>query len=287
MGFPDRELGVGELLELPVGQIVRNPGQPRQRIDKAALLALAGSLEERGVIEPLLVRPLGGGRFELVAGERRWRAAILIGMATVPALVRELDDDLAFELAVIENMARDDLTPIEEARSVSQLCQRRGLSKAEVARRVGRSRAALSNLVRLLDLPDQAQELIDAGRLSAGHGRALLLCGDFARQLELAQRAAAQRWSVRELERAARRPPSERPAHAERGVHPDQAAVAAELEDGFTSALGRDARVKAQGAGTYTLTVELGDTRAARHALRRLNGGEADDLDWEDPLAGW
>jgi ParB family transcriptional regulator, chromosome partitioning protein len=286
MGFRDQETGVGELLQLPVGQIERNPGQPRQRIDKTALLSLAGSLEERGVIEPLLVRPLSDGRFELVAGERRWRAAILIGMATVPALVRELDDDLAFELAVIENMARDDLTPIEEARSVSELCQRRGLSKAEVARRVGRSRAALSNLVRLLELPDQAQQLIDEGRLSAGHGRALLLCGDFARQHELAQRAATQRWSVRELESAARRPPTEHPA-GERGVHPDQAAVAAELEDGFTTALGRTARVQAQGAGTYTLTVDLGDTRAARHALRRLNGGEAVEEDWEDPLEGW
>jgi ParB family transcriptional regulator, chromosome partitioning protein len=286
MGFSDRAAGVGELIELPVGQIKRNPGQPRQRINREALLSLAGSMEERGVIEPLLVRPLGDGRFELVAGERRWRAAILIGMASVPALVRELDDDLAFELAVIENMARDDLTPIEEARSVAQLCARRGLSKAEVARRVGRSRAALSNLVRLLELPDQAQELIDKGRLSAGHGRALLLCGDFARQHELAVRAAAQSWSVRELERAARRPPTERPV-GERGVHPDQAAVAAELEDGFTSALGRAARVQAQGAGTYTLTVDLGDTRAARHALRRLNGGEGVEEGWEDPLAGW
>jgi ParB family chromosome partitioning protein len=137
--------------------------------------------------------------------------------------------------------------------------------------------------VRLLELPDQAQQLIDEGRLSAGHGRALLLCGDFARQHELAQRAAAQRWSVRELERAARRPTTERPAGVP-GVHPDQAAVAAELEDGFTTALGRTARVQSQAAGTYTLIVDLGDTRAARHAL---SGGEGDDEDWEDPLGGW
>ncbi|MGI8429994.1 MAG: ParB/RepB/Spo0J family partition protein [Solirubrobacteraceae bacterium] len=281
-----RFAGVGELLDLPLGAISRNAGQPRQRIDPVALLRLAGSLEERGVIEPVIVRPIGRGRFELVAGERRWRAALLIGLDTIPAVVRDLDDDLAFEVAVIENMARDDMTPIEEARSVALLCERRGLSKAEVARRVGRSRAVISNLVRLLELPDEAQRLINEGRLTAGHGRALLLCRDFDRQRQLARRAVDGDLSVRELERAAhRQPPALRKPAV--GVHPDQAAFATELEDGFTSVLGRDARVEATTAGEFRLLVDLGDAREAQTTLKRARAGNDGDAVDDDPLDRW
>ncbi len=265
---------MGRLLDIPIDAIERNPRQPRQRVDQEALVALASSLEESGVIEPLIVRPLGG-RYQLVAGERRWRAAQMIGRSTVPAVVRQdLDDAMAHELAVIENMARDDLTPIEEARSVAILCDTRGLSKAEIGRRVGRSRVAISNLVRLLELPDEAQALIDRGHLSAGHGRALLLCEDHDERRHLARRAAAEDWSVRNLERVARgrSAPARRPA-----THPDHAALAAELIDRFTAALGRDVRVEPQKAGGLRLTVDLSDRDEAEQVLSRIGAPGVND----------
>jgi ParB family chromosome partitioning protein len=268
---------VGQLLNIPVDQIDRNPEQPRQRIDQEALVGLASSLRESGVIEPLIVRP-HGGRYQLVAGERRWRAAAMIGRTTVPAIVRDdLDDAMAHELAVIENMARDDLTPIEEARSVATLCATRGFSKAEIGRRVGRSREAISNLVRLLELPDEAQALIDSGRLSQGHGRALLLCEDPDERRRLARRAAAEDWSVRELERAARgRPPAVRGAKSD-AVDP-AAGSGRELERRFAVVLGRGVRVAPRASGAFRLTVDLDDAAAAEGLLRRLAGpapGEA------------
>jgi ParB family chromosome partitioning protein len=266
---------VGQLLNIPVDQIDRNPEQPRQRIDQEALVGLASSLRESGVIEPLIVRP-HRGRFQLVAGERRWRAAAMIGRATVPAIVRDdLDDAMAHELAVIENMARDDLTPIEEARSVAILCETRGFSKAEIGRRVGRSREAISNLVRLLELPDEAQGLIDSGRLTQGHGRALLLCEDHDERRRLARRAAADDWSVRELERAARG----RPATA-RNVAPasaaDQAAVGRQLEARFATVFGPGVRVAPQAGGGFRLTVTLDDAAAAESLLGRAGAAAAD-----------
>ena len=166
----------GEVRELALELIDRNPQQPRRRFDQGRLAALAASLEATdGVVQPVIVRPVGE-RYQLIAGERRWRASFLAGRATVPAIVRDVDDATAFALAAIENMVREDLTPVEEARTVAVLCEAQGLSKAEVARRVGRTRESISNLVRLLELPDEALELIDAGRLSEGHGRALLMC---------------------------------------------------------------------------------------------------------------
>ncbi len=260
---------VGQLLNIPVDQIDRNPEQPRQRIDQEALVGLASSLRESGVIEPLIVRP-HGGRYQLVAGERRWRAAAMIGRTTVPAIVRDdLDDAMAHELAVIENMARDDLTPIEEARSVATLCETRGFSKAEIGRRVGRSREAISNLVRLLELPDEAQALIDSGRLSQGHGRALLLCEDPDDRRRLARRAAADDWSVRELERAARgRPAAARPV--KQAPADDQAALGRHFAGRFTAAVGRRVRVDPQPGGAFKLTLELADAAAAERLLGRI-----------------
>jgi ParB family chromosome partitioning protein len=260
---------VGQLLNIPVDQIDRNPEQPRQRIDQEALVGLASSLRESGVIEPLIVRP-HRGRFQLVAGERRWRAAAMIGRTTVPAIVRDdLDDAMAHELAVIENMARDDLTPIEEARSIAILCETRGFTKAEIGRRVGRSREAISNLVRLLELPDEAQALIDSGRLTQGHGRALLLCEDPDERRRLARRAAADDWSVRELERAARAGPAgvRRAAPAPAA---ERAAVGRELAARFAAAFGQAARVEPHAAGGFRLIVDLGDVAAAESVLGRM-----------------
>ncbi|HEX4188271.1 MAG TPA: ParB/RepB/Spo0J family partition protein, partial [Solirubrobacteraceae bacterium] len=149
-----------ELRELPIDLISPNRKQPRRRFDEDALAALAESLGERGVLQPVLVRPKAGGTYELVAGERRWRAARLAGLDSIPALVRPRADAEALELALIENMAREDLNPIEEARACAALVEELGLTRQEIGRRVGRSRVAVSNLVRLLDLPDEVIEML-------------------------------------------------------------------------------------------------------------------------------
>ncbi|HSD77017.1 MAG TPA: ParB/RepB/Spo0J family partition protein, partial [Solirubrobacteraceae bacterium] len=194
-----------ELRDVAVELVAPNPSQPRRRFDEEALEALAGSLRERGVLQPVLVRPRAGGRYELVAGERRWRAARRAGLETIPALVQERDDADSLEAALVENMAREDLNPVEEARAVDALVEELGLTREEVGRRVGRSRVAVSNLLRLLELPDDVLALLEEGRLSEGHGRALLLAGDHARRRELARAAVREGWSVRVLEDRARR----------------------------------------------------------------------------------
>ena len=180
-----------ELRELPLELISPARRQPREHFDDEALQALADSVRERGVLQPVLVRPKPGGTYELVAGERRWRAARLAGLEAIPALVRAWADADALELALIENMAREDLSPVEEARACAALVEELGLSREEVGRRVGRSRVAVSNLIRLLELPDEVLDLLQRGTLSEGHGRALLLAGDHAARRMLARGAVA------------------------------------------------------------------------------------------------
>src|SRR6187200_2066297 len=199
-----------ELREIPLELIKPNPRQPRREFDEPALLALAESLKERGVLQPVLLRPVHGGTYELIAGERRWRAAAIAGFDAVPALVRPHDDAESLELALIENMAREDLNPVEEARACSLLVEELGLTREDVGRRVGRSRVAVSNLLRLLDLPDEVLELLVEGRLTEGHGRALLTAPDHADRRRLGRAAADEGWTVRETEARARdaaRPP--------------------------------------------------------------------------------
>src|SRR3954447_24904709 len=184
-----------ELREIPVDLIAPNPRQPRRRFDEATLNGLADSVRERGVLQPVLVRPVAGGTYELVAGERRWRAAGLAGLETLPALVRARDDAQALEVALIENMAREDLNPVEEGRACAALVEELGLTREEVGRRVGRSRVSVSDLMRLLDLPDEVLELLESGALSEGHGRATLLAEDHADRRRLARAAADHGWS--------------------------------------------------------------------------------------------
>src|SRR5438477_1940869 len=206
-----------ELRQIPVELIAPNPVQPRRTFDEESLLALAESIKLRGVLQPVLVRPLPGGRYELIAGERRWRAAQLAELDAVPAIVRHHDDAASLEVALIENMARENLNPVEEARACAALTEELGLSREEVGLRVGRSRVAISNLIRLLDLPDEALELIEAGDLTEGHGRALLLTEDHGLRRKLAREAVAGRWSVRELEARARAAGADSARRAGRG----------------------------------------------------------------------
>src|SRR3954452_9685407 len=193
-----------ELRELPVELMSPNPRQPRQHFDEEALVARADSLRERGVLQPVLLGPVPGGTYELIAGERRWRAAQLAGFEKVPALVRSRGDEESLELALIENMAREDLNPVEEARACAILVEELGLTREDVGRRVGRSRVAGSNLLRLLELPDEVLDLLVGGRLSEGHGKALLMAPDHDDRRRLARSAADAGWTVRETETRAR-----------------------------------------------------------------------------------
>ena len=249
-----------ELRSLPVDLIAPNPNQPRKQFDEAALTALADSLRDRGVLQPVLVRPIAGGTYELIAGERRWRAAQLAGFESVPAVVRAQDDAESLELALIENMAREDLNPVEEARAVSLLVDEMGLTREEVGRRVGRSRVSVSNLLRLLELPDEALDLIQEGHLSEGHGRALLLAEDHAQRRSLARQAALEGWSVRVTEERARPAASVEGDRATRRREPevsaDHAAAAAELRETLGRAFGTDVRVVPRGQG-YQVTLTL------------------------------
>jgi ParB family chromosome partitioning protein len=238
------------LRNIPPQLIQPNGRQPRQRFDDARLAELAESIRARGVLQPVVVRPLPGGRFELVAGERRLRAAKIAQLETIPALVRDTEDWERLDLALAENMARQDLNPVESARACAMLVDDLGLTKEEVGRRVGRSRVAISNLIRLLELPEEALELIERGELSEGHGRAILLCKDHSTRRHLALDARDGGWSVRETERRAReaeqgerKPEGRRP----RVVHPDLAEALAAAEDALAAALGREVKARARG----------------------------------------
>ena len=260
------------LRELAVELIRPNPKQPRQEFDGESLLALAESIKARGVLQPLVVRPLPGGSYELIAGERRLRAAKLAGLERVPAIVRETEEGERLELALIENMAREDLNPIDEARACATLVDDLGVTKEELGRRVGRSRVAISNAVRLLDLPDEVQAMIQAGELSAGHGRALLMCKDHTERRRLARAARDGDWSVRETERRAKAVSgNDRAGGAGRQVviHPDLADLLAAAEDALSAALGREVKVTPKGGGCR-VEFQLEDAREAVELAARI-----------------
>ncbi|MEA2177648.1 MAG: ParB family transcriptional regulator, chromosome partitioning protein [Solirubrobacteraceae bacterium] len=266
----------GDLRQIPVELIAPNPRQPRRSFDQVALQGLAESIGERGVVQPVLVRPVAGGTYELVAGERRWRAARLAGLESVPALVRSRDDSAALEIALIENMAREDLNPVEEARACAALVEELGLTREDVGRRVGRSRVAVSNLMRILDLPDEILELLEAGTLTEGHGRALLLAEDHADRRRLGREAAREGWTVRVVEERAREanggagPRGSRRAPA---VHPDQAAAATEVGEALGRALGVEVRVRPTATGGYRAELSFEDAEQAHELAERLAGG--------------
>lgn len=260
-----------ELRDLPVEVIVANPRQPRRRFAEDALQALAGSIGEQGLLQPVLVRPRPGGTYELIAGERRWRAAQLAGMELIPALVRPRDDAQALEAALVENMAREDLNPVEEARACAALVEELGLTREEVGLKVGRSRVAISNLLRLLDLPDETLELLEESKLSEGHGRALLLAEDHDLRRRLARSAVQEGWSVRTLEARARKGATKSPAsRREAPVHPDQQAAAREIAETLEAALGVEVQVRPQSNGGYSAQIAFASAEDARSLVQRL-----------------
>jgi ParB family chromosome partitioning protein len=247
--LPESSAGGPELRELDVGQIQPNPDQPRVKFDTAALEALAGSIGAVGLLQPLIVRPLEDDRYELVAGERRWRAAQKAGIERVPAVIRTSPEDERLQAALIENMVREDLNPVEEARACAALVDDLGISKEELARRVGRSRAAISNLIRLLELPDPVLALLERGDLTEGHGRAILQERDQDQRTKLAKRAAAEEWSVRDTERHASGGGRRKTKTTGGRISAEERAAMSEAEDLLGSALGQDVRVRRAGDG--------------------------------------
>src|SRR4051812_38592039 len=232
--------------ELPLAEITPNRDQPRKHFDAPALERLAESIRERGVLQPVLVRRVDRGGFALIAGERRWRAARMAGLTAVPAYLRsDADDAAALELALIENAAREDLTPVEEARTLSTLINDLGLTQAALAKRIGRSRSDIANTLRLLDLPEGVLDLIADGRLSKGHGKSLLGVPEPARRSELARRAAERGWSVRQLEGAIAAAASG--DDASRAGDPARASLARSLTDRAARSIDVPVEVRAHG----------------------------------------
>lgn len=268
--LPDAAVGGPELREVPVGSIEPNPDQPRTVFEPDALTALSNSIASAGLLQPLIVRPLADGRFQLVAGERRWRASQKAGLDLVPVVVRSSPEDERLQSALIENVVREDLNPVDEARACAALVDDLGISKEDLAKRLGRSRAGISNLIRLLDLPDGVLELLADGSLSAGHGRALLMAPDQTDRLRLGRIAAKEGWSVRETERHAK------PAGAKAGKKASSGRISAEERvalteagEGLEEAIGHEVRVKRSGSG-FIAELRFDDLTEVAKLAKRL-----------------
>jgi len=255
---------------LPIDLVQRNPAQPRRHFDEADLNELAGSIKTHGVLQPILVRPIADGKYEIVAGERRWRAAQRAGLHSIPAVIRELNEVEVLEIAIVENVQRTDLNPIEEAQGFQALIDRFGRTQQEIADAVGKSRPHIANMLRLLSLPDDLQEMVRDGRLSSGHARAILTAPD---PRGLAQRAVAEGLNVREVERIAQQAKDEK--HGPRASVAAAEAKSADtraLEQSISNALGLQVTITDKnGAGevkiSYKTLEQLDDV------IRRLRGG--------------
>ncbi|HEY7636726.1 MAG TPA: ParB/RepB/Spo0J family partition protein [Gemmatimonadales bacterium] len=266
----------GSLRELPVRSLRPNPYQPRSEIDEAALEELIASMRASGLLQPVVVRPRNES-YELIAGERRWRAAERLGWERIPAVVRDVDDQTLLTLALVENLQRNDLSPIDEAAGYQRLGEEFHLPQVEIARLVGRNRSTVANLLRLLQLPDEIQQLIHQAKLSEGHARALLGVSEPARMLRLAHQAVAEGWSVREMEARVRGEPPSRPRRADdaKGRTPAKAVTAdvRRVEDALRKRLGTDVRVTMRRRGRGFLTISYYSNDDLARLLELILGG--------------
>ena len=259
--------------ELPIGALQPGRYQPRRRLGEEGLAELAASIREQGVLQPLVVRPLAGtaagktgvADYEIVAGERRWRAAGLAGLETVPVVVRDLDDQSALAVALIENLQREDLNPVDQARSLARLAEEFGLTHQQVADAVGRSRSAVSNLLRLLDLNDGVKDMLADGQLDMGHARALLPL-DASQQLKVAKRAAEGNWSVRQVEKAVR----QRLDNEARKSRPAGDHQTRWLREQLARELGGRVVLKNRADGSYKLDIGFADLGSLQVALTQV-----------------
>jgi ParB family chromosome partitioning protein len=263
------------MLDMNVALLRPGRYQPRRHVPEESLAELGASIREQGVLQPLIVRPLERSRagetattHEIVAGERRWRAAQLIGMATVPVVVRELDDQSALAVALIENLQREDLNPIDQAQSLSRLAEDFKLTHQQVAEAVGRSRSSVSNLLRLLDLHDDVKELLVAGRIDMGHARAMLSL-DGEQQLSIARKTEQSGLSVRQVERAVQTALSRTDANAS-PARPGVDIQTRWLQQQIARELGRKVSIRPRKGGRYALDMEFGDLTQLQEVLRSV-----------------
>lgn len=269
------EAATNKKTTLRIGLVEPKSGQPRKTFEAQPLEDLAASISIHGILQPILVRELPNGKYQIVAGERRWRAAKLAGLAEVPVIIIEGDDREAAEIALIENVQREDLNPVEEAMAYRQLAEEYGLTQEEISAKIGKSRSTVANLLRLLDLPDEVLALVAAKELSAGHARALLSLSDTDEILTTAHRAVAEGWSVRtveeEVKRALRR--KKRPSDGESDSEPQKFAVdyAEVLKNRLMRELGRRVEI-AEGKRKKTITFYYEDNEDLDAFLRRLCG---------------
>ncbi len=258
-GSREQAQATGALRELPVGSVQPNPFQPRTQMNEAELVELTASIEASGLLQPVVVRPRNG-KYELIAGERRWRAVQRLGWPKIPAVVKEVDDPTLLTLALIENLQRDNLSPMDEAAGYQRLSEEFHLPHAEIARMVGRDRSTIANLLRLLKLPEEVKQLVHQSKLTEGHARALLTISDQEELVRMGLQAAEEGWSVRELEARVR------PATQQRGdieatsprTRPKSAPQSADvrrIEDSIRKRLGTDVRVTTRRKGRGFISI--------------------------------
>jgi ParB family transcriptional regulator, chromosome partitioning protein len=267
----------GSLRELAVASIQPNPFQPRSEISEAELVELTSSIEASGLLQPILVRPQNG-KYELIAGERRWRAVQRLGWPKIPAVVKEVDDQTLLTLALIENLQRHDLTAMDEAAGYQRLADEFHLPQAEIARLVGRDRSTIANLLRILKLPEEVRQLVQQRKLSEGHARALLGVSDPDRLVRLAREAAEQGWSVREMESRSRgETPPEALTSSPGTVQPRSpqkmpSADVRRVEDALRKRLGTDVRVTARRRGRGFLSISYYSNEDLARVLELILG---------------
>ena len=251
--IPEAEASAGNLREIPIDLLQRGRYQPRVDMREETLQDLAESIRAQGLVQPIVARPLdsAGGelRYEIVAGERRWRAAQLAGLHAIPAIVREISDQAAVAVSLIENIQREDLNPMEEARALRRLAEDFDMTHADAAEAVGRSRVTVSNLLRLLELPDPVIAMLERRELGMGHGRALLALDSVEERLTMARRVVKDGWSVRETERAIRRLPKSRKRTKRAGRHATPDPDVQRLETSLGDRLGAKVRIEHGGPG--------------------------------------
>lgn len=259
------------VMEIEINRLDPNPHQPRQEFDDAALQELAESIAVHGIIQPILVTRGTGGRYTIIAGERRWRAARKCGLPTIPAILKEMDDQALMEVALIENLQRADLNPVEEAEAIRLLMDAYGMTQEEVAARVGKSRPAVANALRMLALTPEVLEMVRDGRLSSGHGRAILTAGEASLQLKLAQEVLQKGLSVRQTEKLAQQYKEGKNAEATKRIERDAELVSAE------NTLRRALGTKVALSGTLErgrITIEYFNRTDLERIYERLGGEE-------------
>lgn len=268
--YLDPEVEKSEVRTLPLRAIVPNPMQPRRVFTESELADLAASIRENGLLQPLVVRPAAGSsnRFELVAGERRYRALVSLDWTDAPVIVREADDETLLVLALVENLQREALNPLEEAEGYEALADQFGMKQADIARAVGKDRSTVANLLRLLNLPPSIRKLVESGELSQGHARPLLTLDDPVRASELAKKAASEGWSVREMERRVSGKSGRRKKKSEGPRDP----IVVALEEALRSHLQTRARVKTKRGGKGAIEVEFHSSEDFERVFELITG---------------